>query len=96
MEFKFFSPHKEHPDPKINSRKKIVFGLFYLLIGLLILFAKEIGIKNFASGGAAVSPINLLLDFLSLSIGKWLTSLVFIILSVVFLISGAKEINKSL
>ena len=96
MKIKFFKIHAEYSDLRKDGKYKVKFGLFFIVIGLFVFFADYFGINDVSvSGYSSFGKIFAgLLSALYISLGKWISSMIFYIIGLIFIIWGIKDIRK--
>jgi len=106
MKNEFIKKHRENKGLKKNGRAKLVVGLFFVAIGLIIFFSEPSYISdgNYYEGGFGASgktfqaANNLyfrLITLLYVTLGKWNSSAIFYLIGLILIIWGIKSLTKN-
>ena|SRR5690554_3972391 len=97
MSIKFFKTHSEYSDFKRNGNSKIKFGIFFIGLGILVFFAEYVGLDKPSYLGSSTfgKAFLALMTVLYISLGKWISSLIFFIIGSAFIIWSRKDFKKS-
>lgn len=96
MKIEFFKAHREHKDSRKDSKSKIWFGFFFIACGFMIIFAEYTGIDRVSSGGMSTfgKMFSQLMTLLYVSLGRWISSMIFYIIGIIFIIWGFHDSQK--
>lgn len=108
MKTEFFKMQSEYKGLKKKGNTKIVAGIFFIAIGLLIFFAEPsyIANGNYYAGGFGshgnlyiyklVTLNERLITLLYLTLGKWNSSAIFYLIELIFIIWGIRDLKKNI
>ncbi len=97
MKVEFFAFREKHKEPIKNANAMIRFGIIFMFIGFLIFLMTSFGIFSPVGNNTAAAEgfwFKAIIEFMQLTVFKWLIVTLFSIVGIYFAMKGVSEKRK--